>query len=88
MKMRTVEWKHKGKPQTMSLAVPESLREASITLGEEDLYTCFLAGYIAKNKKEHLGIKPKRKRFVRLNIEELTPEQYQIMKPFLERAWG
>ena len=80
MKEKTLKFKHKGKKFSERVAVPETLEEAYTHLGEKQAMFDFEVGYLARMKKEIIGVKPRKKRFVKVDTEKLDPETLAMLR--------
>lgn len=79
MKIEKLVLKHQGKPVTGSIALPESLTEAVQVLTDREVYRLFLKAFRAEAMQGIKGRKPRRKRFVKVDLESVPLELRQYL---------
>jgi len=80
MELPTAElkFKYRGKDYSGTIAIPETIEQAQLFMTTEEIYECFVRGYIEDQKKK---IRLKRvKKYVKVKLEELSQEQRETLK--------
>jgi hypothetical protein len=73
-----LKFKYRGKEYSGIVAVPASIEQARLFMKEEEIYNCFVHGYIEEQKRK---IRLKRiKKYVKLKLDDLSDEQKEALK--------
>ena len=76
--MKKLEFKYRGKSYSGTIAIPNNLEQASLIMTEDEIYSCFVRGYIEEQKKK---IRLKRvKKYMKVKLDELSDEQKEALK--------
>lgn len=79
MKTENVSFKHKGKTISGQIAWPESLQEAIHSLEPAEVWEAFKIGYRDMCRRRILGLTRPPRRFVRIDLSLLTPEEQHAL---------
>lgn len=78
MELKEITFQHRGKTISGTVAIPVNLSQAFQALGEEEVFQCFVLGYLERQKRL---LRLKRvKKHVKLNLESLTLDQKEALK--------
>ena len=86
MKIENFSFKHKKKSFSCQIAWPESLPEAIATLEPSDIWEAFKIGYRELAKKRVINPTQRRRRFVKVDLEKLSPGDRDALLQFLSNA--
>lgn len=78
MRIEKIKAKYRGKEFEAEVAFPESFEEM-MALPHHEIFTDFLLGYRMRMKSEVCGVRKRKKRIVKLNLEALSPEQLEAL---------
>lgn len=78
MELKNINFQYRGKAFEGQIALPDDLNEAIETLGQSEVFSAFMIGYVEMQKKR---IRTKRqKKWAKLKLDQLTEEQKQTLK--------
>lgn len=77
MNLLDLKFQHRGKTVEGQIGVPENLSEAVMALGEQEVWECFIDGYVKLQQKR---LTHRRRKRVVVRIDDLTEEQKRALK--------
>lgn len=80
MKIEQLKVTWQGKTYEGQVGVPESLKDAVENLGEGLVFQDFLRGYKDRVKKRVRGVKPRQKRWLKIDAKGLSSDQVHALK--------
>lgn len=80
MKSEILKMKYKGQYYEGEVGIPEDLKEAYLTLSEQEIYEDFLRGYKARMREVVAGIRKRKRSVIKINLAELSDSQIEQLR--------
>lgn len=82
MTEKQIKFKHKGKPQELTMMVFDNLAEAVKVLGEKQVFSVFNYANEQLTKMRHVGknpLTPRRRKYT-IDISKIEPDKVEALK--------